>query len=239
MTIEQYEGDGVLGIMEKYAPNRNASVEKLIVAHLRLDKPNQHFRILEFGAGKGEFIKRFIKFKNIEVQAVETDLSYIEKLSKTVKVFRAIEDVPDGLDCIYLIDVLEHLEDDRYFLNCFFEKLKKNGRMFIYVPARMELYSAFDKKIGHYRRYTKKELKDKVTEAGFTVEVIRYHEVLGYFASMFNKMAGGSPDLNVNAVKFYDNVLVPSTNFIEKYIRFKRFDDVIVHTTVYTFSNVE
>ena len=218
MTIEQYEGDGVLDIMEKHAPNRNASVEKLISLHLKLDGPT-HLRILEFGAGKGEFIKRLIVRKNIEIEAVETDLSNIDTLSKTVKVYSSIDDVPEGLDCIYLIDVLEHLENDSYFLKSFFTKLKKNGRLFIYVPARMELYSEFDKKIGHYRRYTKKELKDKVIEAGFTLEVIRYHEVLGYFASMVNKITGGSPDLNVKAVKFYDKILVPSTNFIEKYIK--------------------
>ena len=32
-------------------------------------------------------------------------------------------------------------------------------------------------------------------------------------------LTGGSPDLNVKAVKFYDKILVPSTNFIEKYIK--------------------
>ena len=218
MSDFHYTGDDVLDIMEKYAPNRNSSIEKLIILHLGLDESGTAYRVLEFGAGRGEFIKRLICRKNLELIAVDTDLSYINRLSEHVKAYSSIDEVPGELDCIYLIDVLEHLEDDKYFLKKFYDKLKKNGKLFIYVPARMELYSAFDKKIGHFRRYTKAELKTKVLEVGFNVNVIRYHELLGYIASYMNKMSSKSPDLSINSVKVYDKVLVPTTNFIERFI---------------------
>ena len=218
MSDFQYTGDDVLDIMEKYAPNRNSSIEKLIVFHLGLDETGEQLRVLEFGAGRGEFIKRLINRKNLELIAVDTDLSYIRRLSEHVKAYSSIDEVPGELDCIYLIDVLEHLEDDNYFLKRFYDKLKKNGKLFIYVPARMELYSAFDKKIGHFRRYIKSELKTKVSEAGFEIKVVRYHELLGYLASYMNKMSSKSPDLSISSVKVYDKVLVPTTNFIERFI---------------------
>jgi SAM-dependent methyltransferase len=218
MTQAHYSGDHVLNIMEKYAGNRNSKIEKLIVRYLRLDENQNVKSVLEFGAGRGEFIRRLANRKNLKLSAVETDSEYVADLKKSVEVYSEIEKVSNQLDCIYLIDVMEHLENDEYFLGCFFEKLKKGGRLFIYVPARMELFSGFDKKIGHYRRYSKKELTTKLLKAGFQIEQIRYHEILGYFAVLIYKWFGGKPDLSINAVKLYDKILVPATNFFEKII---------------------
>ncbi len=218
MSSKRYSGDDALEIMSRDAPNRNKSIEKLIVKNLKLDEASQLLKVLEFGAGKGEFILRFLSMKKLELFAVEIDPIYKKNLSGNVKVFDSIGEVPGLMDCIYLIDVLEHLENDQFYLNRFYEKLKIGGRLFIYVPARMELYSPFDKKIGHYRRYLLKELKDKTTIAGFTIEKIRYHDLLGYLASWINKLINKNGDLNRSAVKMYDNYLIPITNFIEKYI---------------------
>ncbi len=218
MSSERYMGDGALEIMSKDAPNRNKSIEKLIVKNLKLDEASQLLKILEFGAGKGEFILRFLSRKNLELIAIEIDPIYKKNLSGNVKVFDSIEEIPGLLDCIYLIDVLEHLENDQFYLNRFYEKLKTGGRLFIYVPARMELFSLFDKKIGHFRRYTLTELKNKTTIAGFSIEKICYHELLGYLASGFNKLINKNADLNRSAVKIYDKYLIPITNVIEKII---------------------
>ena len=218
MSSYHYTGVDALEVMSKYAPNHNQSIEKLLIKNLKFDESSQSLKILEFGAGKGEFILRFISRKNLELFAVEIDPKFIKDLSNKIKVFRSIDEVPDGLDCIYLIDVLEHLENDQFILNCFYKKLKKGGRIFIYVPARMELFSSFDKKIGHFRRYEIDELKDKTEKAGFTIEIIRYHELLGYAASWLNKHLINKEDLNPSAVKFYDRFLVPITNFMEKFM---------------------
>ena len=218
MNNTHYTGDDVLNVMARHAQNRNRSIEKLIIQNLNLVNPDIPLTVLEFGAGKGEFILRFLKRGNIEVLAVESDPTYRELLSKSMKVFNSIDDVPAQLDCIYLIDVLEHLEEDQQYLMKFFEKLKKGGRLFIYVPARMELYSSFDKKIGHYRRYEMKELKNKIIQVGFSIEVICYHDMLGYAASWLNKTINKSPDLNPKAVRLYDRLLIPITNFVESFI---------------------
>lgn len=218
MNSVKYSGDTVLDIISLHAPNRNRSIEKLIVENLKLDVYNQTMKILEFGAGKGEFIRRFIPRKNLNLFAVEIDTSYVKSLSSIVKVFNSMDEVSVELDCIYLIDVLEHLENDQFFLKQFYDKLKVGGRLFIYVPARMELYSSFDKKIGHFRRYSVKELKNKTSTAGFTIETLRYHDFFGYAALWINKLLSKNADLNSSAVKLYDKFLVPATNFIEKFI---------------------
>lgn len=218
-----YTGDDVLDVMSQFAKRRNRAVEQLIAKHLRLDvsTENEPLKILEFGAGKGEFINRFIPHKNLETWVVELDDVYRKELAQHHKTFKDITEVPDNhLDGIFLIDVLEHLEDDRMFLRQFHQKLKPGGRLFVYVPARMELFSAFDKKIGHVRRYHKGELRKKALEAGFAIEILRYHEILGYFAAWFNTLFSKANDgkLNARAVAIYDRFLVPTTHWIERRI---------------------
>lgn len=215
MSDAKYQGDKVLDIMSSNATNRNRSIEKLIHKHIFKNIP-KGARVLEFGAGKGEFIFRFTDVSEVELSAIEVDSDYSAKLSEKVKVYNSLNEVEGELDGIYLIDVLEHIEDDAQILRQFYTKLKKNGRLFIYVPARMELYSAFDKRIGHFRRYSLKQINELVTEAGFKIHTSRYHELLGYFASGLNKLFNRSGDLNPNAVKMYDVLLVPVTNMVER-----------------------
>jgi cyclopropane fatty-acyl-phospholipid synthase-like methyltransferase len=212
-----YQGDDVLDLMNRFAVNRNNFVEKLIIKFLQLDKSK--LKVLEFGAGKGEFIYRLTKKRNLNLLAVENDPEYCENLSKNVKAYRTIEEVPGEVDCIYLIDVLEHLKDDDHFLQSFQKKLKENGRLFVYVPARKELLSDFDRLIGHFRRYSKNDLAKKIMDAGFVIEEIRYHELLGYFAMLLNKWFGRGQKPKAGHIKFYDKVLVPLTNAFEKFFR--------------------
>ena len=51
------------------------------------------------------------------------------------------------------MNVLEHIEDDKEELNIAVSKLNQGGHLIILVPAHNELYSKFDKEIGHFRRY--------------------------------------------------------------------------------------
>jgi len=215
--VDKYGGDNVLDVMSKFAVNRNNYIEKLIRKNLGLNNLSEKKTLLEFGAGRGEFINRFANDPMLETIAVELDPDYVKNLSLKHKTYADFEKVPP-VDFIYLIDVLEHLEHDEDFLKRFYAKLKPGGRLFIYVPARMELFTEFDNEIGHYRRYVYKDLRDKIKRAGFNLRVIRYHEIIGYFAQLANKLIVGKTDLNPKSLKIYDNILVPSSNFLERFI---------------------
>lgn len=214
---EIYAGDKILNLFSTYAINRNNSIERLIRKCQVLNKTG-NIRLLEFGAGKGEFINRFKEEKNIKTIAVEQDPTYRILLSENHEVYEKIDDVQGEIDLIFLIDVLEHLNDDEAYLKIFHDKIKKGGTLFIYVPARMELYSDFDKAIGHFRRYSKKELVEKLMKAGFQIEECRYHELLGYVASAIHNKWMSQKEPTATSVQIYDKVLVPLTNFIEKWI---------------------
>lgn len=78
------------------------------------------------------------------------------------------------LPAVGIFDVLEHIEDDSNFLKKIHQILVKNGRLFITVPAFNLLWSVEDDYAGHYRRYSKKELLQKVRQVGFKVEYTTY-----------------------------------------------------------------
>lgn len=65
------------------------------------------------------------------------------------------------------MDVLEHLEDEKIILD-FFNK-KSNNYYFFSVPAFQSLYSSHDELLGHYRRYTLKQLSIVLTNSQFEI----------------------------------------------------------------------
>ena len=214
-----YSGDDVLSIMAHHAPRRHDYIEGLIRGAFGLHGSGKSATLMEFGAGQGIFIDRFVDDEMVETVVVEADRGYLEALANRHRSYASLEEVPDeSLDFLYLIDVLEHLEDDRYFLQLFHQKLKPGGKLLIYVPARQELFSEFDTRIGHFRRYHKKELKAKILTANFQIETLKYHELLGYFAAFYNRLFAKNGELNPKAVAFYDRFFVPPTNWLERYV---------------------
>jgi hypothetical protein len=75
-----------------------------------------------------------------------------------------------------------------------------------------------DKEIGHVRRYTRSELRNKVQDAGFTIESLTYDEFLGFFASIFVKIVGYKNGANLgskNSLIFYDKVIYPMSKVLD------------------------
>jgi hypothetical protein len=63
-----------------------------------------------------------------------------------------------GFDCALLLDVLEHVEDDKDFLKRIYSLLNDNARVILTVPAWDFLFSGHDRFLGHHRRYNRKTL---------------------------------------------------------------------------------
>lgn len=79
--------------------------------------------------------------------------------------------VADGsLDLVVAYDVLEHLDDDKAAARSAFEALRVGGSFLVAVPVDMRLWSAHDEAVGHKRRYSRQELSDLLTGAGFVID---------------------------------------------------------------------
>ncbi|MBI2027040.1 MAG: class I SAM-dependent methyltransferase [Deltaproteobacteria bacterium] len=79
-----------------------------------------------------------------------------------------------SFDIIFLLDVLEHLEDDENVLENLFRICKQGGKIFLTAPAYSWLWGRQDIISNHFRRYTKKGLKTLISKTSFHLEKISY-----------------------------------------------------------------
>lgn len=131
--------------------------------------------IIEHGCGTG-FVLRELQRVFPQARVTGADL-FAEGLSLARKRFSGTLVQTDLLQCDYrqafdlvgLFDVLEHLDDDRLALETLRQQLRPGGWLLLTVPAHMVLWSDYDVASGHRRRYSRRELKARLFEAGFEV----------------------------------------------------------------------
>ena len=70
---------------------------------------------------------------------------------------------------IGFFDVLEHIENDRMFLQQVHNLLAENGKLILTVPAFQSLWSDNDVQLGHFRRYRTSQLETLLASCGFKV----------------------------------------------------------------------
>jgi SAM-dependent methyltransferase len=78
---------------------------------------------------------------------------------------------PEGrFDAIVLLDVLEHVEDDRGFLDDIIGSFAAPGGWLVFsVPAHPSLFTAHDTALHHFRRYRASEARSVLEGAGLQV----------------------------------------------------------------------
>jgi hypothetical protein len=176
--------------------------------------------ILDFGAGSGTLAGIFKDNYQISPICCEIDpeLSQI-LLSKNFRHLSNLKELNTPVSMIYSSNVLEHIEDDSVILCELGSKLQKGGKLAIYVPALMFLFSELDTKAGHFRRYSKNDLISKVSSAGFKVESCYYSDSIGVLASLILKVFGYRNRLNLGSGKslvFYDRVVYPLSQLLDR-----------------------
>ena len=213
----------------KLARNWKAYYLKLAKGYVK-EKDN----ILEVGAGIGSISRLFldnIKCKSwTSLEPDKINFAKLQKLEKIYNINKKILNVYNGTvedfetvvqyDIIILADVLEHIKDDRKILKKLTELLKKNGKIIIYVPAHNYLYSAFDKQIGHFRRYSKKTLLNIVPKE-CRVICLKFIDSIGLFASLANKMFLKNPNPTKYQIIFWDTFLVKLSRIFDIFFNYR------------------
>lgn len=80
----------------------------------------------------------------------------------------------ESFDIVGLFDVIEHFEDDIAIVKEAKRVLKKGGIMAITVPARDELWSIYDIKSSHKRRYTMEKLANTLHRSELNILLMEY-----------------------------------------------------------------
>lgn len=210
--MSEYTGVENLEVMAE-AHNYNAFLVTLILGQLRAGET-----IVDFGAGIGTFAKEVVS-AGYQVRCIESDSGLLARILESGLAASASLDglANASVDLLYSLNVLEHIEDDLAALRLCWEKIKPGGRIVIYVPAFQILYSSMDKTVGHFRRYSRVELAQKVRAAGFDVIRNEYVDSAGFFASLFFKCFGNDRGtINRRALMVYDKYIFPLSRLADR-----------------------
>jgi SAM-dependent methyltransferase len=219
-----YSGTEELLELEANLPGYNRDVVRKIANGLgvQVDEGASKLTVLEFGAGTGALAEIWRREFSIKPICIEIDPVLIQILqSKGFETYENIENLNADIDLIYTSNVLEHIEDDVNALITIRKKLKREGKVAIYVPALPMLYSDFDQKIGHYRRYKKSELLDKVRLAGFDIEECYFSDCIGVLAWFTLRIRGYQNTKSMGTEKhlvFYDKCIYPISRMLDRLI---------------------
>lgn len=162
-------------------------------------------RVLEIGCGTGTFTQFLVDRSLVVGIDVEEDYvriaqdRYRNRPNVTVRRVDLTQSV-DGLaayrfDSVVSINVFEHIEDDLAAMRAAHAVLVPGGSLTLLVPSHPRLMSPFDRAIGHHRRYTKAEMREKLEAAQFRVEQLRHTNPVGAAGWLINNVALRQPKL--------------------------------------------
>lgn len=126
-------------------------------------------RVLDVGSGDAWLATRLAAVTGAEVVCWDSGYaagapSHAEGLSFTAE-------PPEGeFDLVLALDVAEHVEDDRAFVDRIARgNVASGGHLLFSVPAWQALFSAHDVRLRHVRRYSPEKARSLLEGAGLTV----------------------------------------------------------------------
>ena len=152
-------------------------------------------RLLEVGCGTGHNFQMLRPFGRLDALEVDDEARAIASR----RLGHAVMDAPlpelvgvptAAYDLIAMLDVLEHIEDDRAALKGLAARLRPNGRLLITVPAHPWMWSAHDEVNHHKRRYTRRTLRAAVEAAGLRLEMLSWFNSLLFPLAAAARVAG-------------------------------------------------
>jgi len=140
--------------------------------------------VLEIGAGIGNLTRQLIARRKRYI-ASDIDAQHLARLASRFQYrpnFEArqcdlgraedFEELRECADTVVCLNVLEHIADDRAGLRNIHRALQPGGRAIVLVPQGQWAYGKMDEALGHHRRYSITQLRERMEEAGFEVERI-------------------------------------------------------------------
>jgi SAM-dependent methyltransferase len=135
-------------------------------------------RALEIGCGHGVARDMLERDLGITVDGCDLNRTALE-MAKPGKgklfIYNIFDQEPSLLgryDAVFLLDVIEHINDDAAFLTAALRHLRPGGLVAVNVPASMLFFSEYDRAAGHVRRYSAGSLTKLLRRCGVQVDAI-------------------------------------------------------------------
>lgn len=186
--------------------------------------------VCEFGAGIGTFSSLLLKEDIQQLILVEPahnlfvhlrDRFTTEKHVQVVngEVERHADCLREGrVDTVIGVNVLEHIQNDYQILATLAKVLSPGGKLLLLVPALPGLFGSLDETFGHWRRYRKAELEEKVTEVGFQILDLKFLNSLGTVSWFIAGRILRSHTISPLMARCYDRWVIPVAKAIESRI---------------------
>ncbi len=136
----------------------------------------------------------------------------------------------ESFDIVIASDILEHIENDTLALSEWCRVLKPGGKLVIYVPAYMKLWSHHDEINHHFRRYQRSDLKTLLSKNNFLIKKISYWNFFLFFPTLIIRKITQNKKKNIKInsqlyainpiVNFFLKTLLHIENWLLKYIEF-------------------
>lgn len=217
--IRDYEEFHKTTLSQTHIISRNNFTYRIIlnVISKYLERPK---KILDVGCGAGT-LSIYLASEGNDVNGIDISSNAIKRCKESARhlkikniLFEKMNfpnQVPSlKYDFIICSEVIEHLKDDDMVLKTIFSLLNPKGIAIISTPSKnapiykLGLAYEFDKKVGHLRRYSVENLKDKCKNAGFTILEIKKTEGIVRNFLFLNSLAGKL----IRFVKFFISDIV-------------------------------
>jgi SAM-dependent methyltransferase len=181
---------------------------------------------LEIGSGLGNYAQEWLPhLPRLTVSEADDDRLVRSKAafaeSEKVQVRHIHLPAVESADysAVIALNVLEHIQEDVAALASAATLVKPGGFIVLVVPAFESAMSAFDRRVGHFRRYTMRSLAAALSGAGLQIEELRYINPIGLIAWYVLCRGMGKFPSNGLPLRAYDRLLVPILRLAERRMR--------------------
>lgn len=158
-------------------------------------------RALDIGAAAG-YYSSALKDLGLNVTSLENDLVGVKicqslGLNAVLGNAEALQCESNSMDLITMMDVLEHLQDDKKAIKEASRVLRIGGYLYLTVPVGMELWSAHDLHSKHFRRYEFIEIERLLQDENIKILAYRYWNVILRPVLMFRRKLFKASDISL------------------------------------------
>lgn len=149
----------------------------LAIEVLRRNRVLPPATVIDVGCGWGVTLEA-METAGFTVIGLDISRQILEKIDRPQRrlvqadLRQPVSNLAGQADALLLLDVIEHVDDDRQVLRHSATLLRSGGIAVVSVPARPDLFSEFDEIQGHRRRYLPDRLREAFTDTGLAVESV-------------------------------------------------------------------